>query len=145
MVSPLEFKHPRLIALIHRRANTGKSRDFWSKSDSHLFGTPLISSTCRSNSLSRQTGNFLERIRYQKRDNCEPEPTEQRKLERRRMAAGRGLVPVSFRMYSDPFESPRSLIVGPVSTAPIPLHPAHPASSRQIKPSVVCRSAVQTP
>jgi len=56
----------------------------------------------------------------------------------------RGFVPVSFRRYSDPFQSPRSLIVSPVSTASIPLHPPHIASSRrQIKPSVVCRSAVQ--
>ena len=86
---------------------------------------PLISSTCRSNSLRRLRGNFVERIRNQKRDNGEPETTEQRKLERRRTAACCG---DSYRFpsgdYSDPFQSPRSLIVGPVSSAPIPLHPA---------------------
>src|SRR5258708_32964840 len=56
----------------------GRARDFWSKANSQLFGNPLISSSCRSNSLSRQTGNFLERIRNQKRDNTEPKTTEQR-------------------------------------------------------------------
>ena len=35
-----------------------------------------------------------------------------------------GLVTLSFRRYSDPFQSLGSLIVGPVSTAPIPLHPS---------------------
>ncbi len=49
----------------------------------------------------------------------------------------RGLVPVSFRRYSDPFQSPRSLIVGPVSSAPIPLHPA---PYRIILPDqIICR------
>jgi len=43
---------------IPNEGNTGSSRDFWSKSDGQRFGTPLISSTCRSNSLSRLTGNF---------------------------------------------------------------------------------------
>jgi len=89
------------------------------------FRNPLISSTCRSNSLSRLTGNFVERNRNQKRDNCEPKATEQRKLERRRTPACCG---DSYRFpsgdYSDPFQSPRSLIVGPVSSAPIPLHPS---------------------
>src|ERR1039457_4733505 len=42
----------------------------------------LISSTCRSNSLSRQTGNLPWRIKNQKLDNSEPKTTELRKLER---------------------------------------------------------------
>jgi hypothetical protein len=102
--------------------NTGKSRDFWSKSESQLFRNPVTSSTCRSNSLSRQTGNFLERIRNPKRHNSEPRPTEQRTDAEDCMP--QGLVPGAFQRYSDPFQSLRSLIVLAVSTAPIPLHPA---------------------
>src|SRR5258708_1097718 len=60
---------------------------------------PLISSTCRSNSLSRLTGNFVGRIRNQKRDNCEPKATEQRKLDTSML---RGLVAVSFRRLFRP-------------------------------------------
>jgi len=55
----------------------------------------------------------------------------------------RGLVPVSFRRYSGPFQSPISLIVGPVSTPQSHVIQPHTVSFRQIKPSVVCRSTVQ--
>ena len=114
------------------KGNTGNSCDFRSKSDSQRFRNPLISSTCRSNSLSRLTGNFLQRIRNKKRDNGEPKTAEQRKLEGGRMTACCGN---SYRFPSRdiqiPFRARESLIGGPVPTAPIRLHPIphHPARS----------------
>ncbi len=61
---------PQNLSDPNKRSGKVKVTASDSKSDSHLFGTPLISSTYRSNSLSRLTGNFVERIGNQKRDKC---------------------------------------------------------------------------
>src|SRR5208283_1104094 len=45
-----------------------------------LIRSPLSSSTYGLNSLSRQSGNFPERIRKQKTDNSGPKSTELRKV-----------------------------------------------------------------
>jgi len=129
----------QLIVDQANEGNAGNSRDFWSKSDSQRFGTPLISSTCRWNSLSRLTGNFVERIRNQKRDNCEPKTTEQRKLKRRQMASMlRGVLPVFLPEIFRPLSEPEKPHRWPVLLLQYNFIPPHTASSRQIKPSVVC-------
>jgi len=110
--------------------NTGNSRDFWSKSDRQPFGTPLISSTCRSNSLSLLTGNFVERIRYQKKITVNQNPRNSESWN----GGGWQLAGDSYRFPSGCIQTPfrareASLLAGfycphLTSSRPIPHHPA---------------------
>src|SRR6266478_9434570 len=122
--------------------NTGNSRDFWSKSDSQRFGTPLISSTCRSNSLGRLT----ERIRNQKEITVNQKPRNSQSWNGggHQHAAGTrtGFLP---EIIQTPFRAREALLLARFLVPQSHFIPPQTASSCQIKPSVVCRSAIQTP